>query len=213
MTLRPKKNALKPRKIATQTRATKTVEAIVEAAARILEKAGFEGYTTNAIAERAGVSIGSLYQYFPNKDVLTLALIERESATLLQEVEEAAANPEWRAALDGMVGAAVRHQLRRPALARLLDVEETRLPVDDKTVPASGSLYLAVRKVVAQAAPDDRMNIDILTADVIGITRGMTDMAGRTGETDAEDLSSRVGSAVLGYLTNSMNLAHRKMAR
>ena len=208
MTRRPRKNALKPRKIAVQARATNTVEAIVEAAARILEKSGFEGYTTNAVAERAGVSIGSLYQYFPNKDVLTLALIARESATLLQEVEAAASNPEWRSALDAMVGAAVRHQLRRPALARLLDVEEARLPVDDKTAPGSGAIYLAVRRVITQAVPDAHKDIDRLTADVIGITRGMTDMAGRTGEADAEDLSARVGRAVLGYLANSINVAH-----
>src|ERR1700753_135454 len=163
MTRRPRKNALKPRKIAVQSRATKTVEAIVEAAARILEKSGFEGYTTNAVAERAGVSIGSLYQYFPNKDVLTLALIARESATLLQEVEAAASNLEWRVALDGMVGAAVRHQLRRPALARLLDVEETRLPARDETTPRSGAIYSAVRAVVAKAIHDDRLDIDQLT--------------------------------------------------
>jgi AcrR family transcriptional regulator len=202
MSRRPKKNALKPRKIAVQTRATKTVEAIVEAAARILEKSGFEGYTTNAVAERAGVSIGSLYQYFPNKDVLTLALIERESTTLLQEVDAAAANADWRMALKEMVGAAVRHQLRRPALARLLDVEEARLPVGDETTSGSGAIYSAVRRVIAQAAPD-QSNIDRLTTDVIGITRGMTDMAGRTGEADVADLSVRVGRAVFGYLTNT----------
>ena len=56
--------------------------------------------------------------------------------------------------------------------------------------------------------PDAHKDIDRLTADVIGITRGMTDMAGRTGEADAEDLSARVGRAVLGYLANSINVAH-----
>ena len=52
----------------------------MEAAARILEERGLEGYTTNAVAERAGFSIGSLYQYFPNKDAITIALIQRETA-------------------------------------------------------------------------------------------------------------------------------------
>jgi AcrR family transcriptional regulator len=189
-----------------QTRATKTVEAIVEAAARILETLGFEGYTTNAVAERAGVSIGSLYQYFPNKDAITLALIGREQASLLHEVTEAAAHADWKTALEQMVGAAVRHQLRRPSLARLLDVEEARLPGSDATMPASGAIYSAVRLLVSQAMPDDCQDIDRLTADVIGMTRGMTDMAGKMHETDQSDLMSRVGRAVLGYLAGAVEL-------
>ncbi|MCW6512909.1 TetR/AcrR family transcriptional regulator [Lichenifustis flavocetrariae] len=63
------------------------VDTILEGATHILKKLGFEGYTTNAIADRAGVSIGSLYQYFPNKDAVTLTLIERESAVLVREIE------------------------------------------------------------------------------------------------------------------------------
>src|ERR1700761_9502468 len=62
--------------------------AIVEGAARILEKDGFEKFNTNAVAEKAGVSIGSLYQYFPNKDVLLAELMERELAPFLAASEE-----------------------------------------------------------------------------------------------------------------------------
>ena len=200
MSRRPKPEGLAPRKTATQTRATRTVEAILEAAARILETRGFEGYTTNAIAERAGVSIGSLYQYFPSKDAITLALIARESATLSREVNEAAANEDWKAALSRMVDAAVRHQLRRPALARLLDVEEARLPARDETTPGSGAIYSAVRAVTDRLSPDDQPGADRLAADLIGITRGMTDMAGRTPGTNGIDLGSRVRRAVFGYL-------------
>lgn len=53
-----------------QRRALATVEVIVEAAARILAEQGWSGFTTNAVAKRAGVSIGSLYEYFPNKQAL-----------------------------------------------------------------------------------------------------------------------------------------------
>ena len=67
--------ALEPRKAPAQARSTATVAAILEAAARILETDGLAGYSTNAIARRAGVSVGSLYQYFPGKDAITRALI------------------------------------------------------------------------------------------------------------------------------------------
>lgn len=211
MTRKPKPDSLKPRKTGIQTRATKTVEAIVEAAARILETAGLEGYTTNAVAQRAGVSIGSLYQYFPNKDAITLALIARETATLLHEVTEAVGEPDWEAAVQQMIGAAVRHQLRRPVLARLLDVEEARLPVMDEAAPGSGAIYAIVRQVIANAAQDQTPEVDFLTCDVIGMTRGMTDMAGKRGEIDEVDLSARVARAVLGYLMSTLN--HTNFAR
>jgi AcrR family transcriptional regulator len=70
---------LKPRKTPSQPRAADTVAAIIEAAPQVLETEGFEGFNTNAIARRAGVSIGSLYQYFLGKDSLSIALMNREA--------------------------------------------------------------------------------------------------------------------------------------
>jgi len=66
------------RRIPRQIRAEETVSAILEAAAQVLEAGGLEGFTTNAVAERAGVSIGTLYQYFADKQALLRALAERE---------------------------------------------------------------------------------------------------------------------------------------
>ena len=61
-----------------QARARATWDAIVEAAAQILERGGPEALTTNEIAARAGVSIGTLYQYFPDKAAIVLAAAKRE---------------------------------------------------------------------------------------------------------------------------------------
>ena len=66
------------RRIPRQTRAGQTVSAILEAAAQVLEAGGLAGFTTNAVAERAGVSIGTLYQYFADKQALLRALADRE---------------------------------------------------------------------------------------------------------------------------------------
>lgn len=66
------------RKRARQSRAQETQGAIVEAASRIVYEGGAEGFSTNRIAELAGVSIGSLYQYFPGKDAILHALVRRE---------------------------------------------------------------------------------------------------------------------------------------
>jgi AcrR family transcriptional regulator len=69
--------ATKPRKQPKQWRSRDTVESILEGAAQVFDRHGYAAGTTNRIAERAGVSIGSVYQYFPNKDSILVALIER----------------------------------------------------------------------------------------------------------------------------------------
>ena len=72
-----KKISVKPRKVPKQGRSKATVDAILDATAHILIKDGYEHASTNRIAEKAGVSIGSLYQYFPNKQALVSALNTR----------------------------------------------------------------------------------------------------------------------------------------
>ncbi|MBE1535838.1 TetR/AcrR family transcriptional regulator [Actinomadura algeriensis] len=68
---------LRPRKSPRQKRSSDTRERIVQAAARVFVEHGYAAGTTNRIAEEAGLSIGSLYQYFPNKDALLLELTHR----------------------------------------------------------------------------------------------------------------------------------------
>lgn len=75
--MRLTKKKITPRKEPNQERAKETVETIVAATAHILEKDGFENISTNKIAEKAGVSIGSLYQYFPTKDAIFNFMMER----------------------------------------------------------------------------------------------------------------------------------------
>ncbi|MEU6860188.1 helix-turn-helix domain-containing protein [Glycomyces sp. NPDC046736] len=70
-----------------QQRSRQTVTWILEAAAQVFHERGYAATTTNKVAERAGVSIGSVYQYFPDKDALLAALAERHMAEAAAEVE------------------------------------------------------------------------------------------------------------------------------
>jgi AcrR family transcriptional regulator len=188
------------RKKPTQSRSAKTVEAILEGAARILEARGLEGYTTNEVAARAGVSIGSLYQYFPSKDAITLALVERESAILIQELNAAFLIEDRQKSLRAMIEAAVRHQLRRPKLARLLDFEEERLaairPVSSAAAGARAGIVALLQGGFGLSAAQTHT----AAPDVMEIVRALTDAAGRREDGDAAALTERIEGAVLGYL-------------
>src|SRR6187551_546669 len=97
--------AIRPRKLPHQERAQGTVDALLDALARILvEEPG--SATTNSVAERAGVSVGSLYQYFPNKDAMVAALLRRQARSEASFVLEhmASARP---ASLREALGAAI----------------------------------------------------------------------------------------------------------
>ena len=75
------------RKTPSQTRALRTVDTLFEAATRILASEGEAGFTTNRIAERAGFSIGTLYQYFPSKEAIVVALVRRHRERVLRELD------------------------------------------------------------------------------------------------------------------------------
>jgi AcrR family transcriptional regulator len=74
------------RKMPRQVRARRTIEVIYEATARIIEREGVGKLTTNQIASRAGVSIGTLYEYFPNKEAVIVAMARRQLADDEQEL-------------------------------------------------------------------------------------------------------------------------------
>jgi AcrR family transcriptional regulator len=87
----PKKELLDPRKMPSQVRSRKTMTAIYDAAAYIFAETGYAEATTDQIAQKAGVSIGTLYNYFPGKEAILHGLWEKhmqEIKTLTQQVDQ-----------------------------------------------------------------------------------------------------------------------------
>jgi AcrR family transcriptional regulator len=133
VTMALQRKAISPRKEPRQGRALATWTAILDAAAHVLEAQGLDGFNTNAVAARAGVSIGSLYQYLPNKDALMAALIAREQearAEALTGLARVLAAAPVEIICKTLVTAAVSGEAKRPRLARCLDQEEARLQTD-----------------------------------------------------------------------------------
>lgn len=112
-----------PRKGASQQRSRATVDALVEATARILIREGFDKASTNRIAEEAGVSIGSLYQYYPGKEAMVAAVIDRHNQEIMQVVRgafaEVASQPVEKA-VRRLVAVAIEAHRIDPKLHRVL---------------------------------------------------------------------------------------------
>jgi AcrR family transcriptional regulator len=105
--------AAKPqRRRPSQARSRESVAAILGASAQVLQHSGYKRTTTNRIAERAGVSVGTLYQYFRNKDEIFDALIEQESQRYLKAISAAMPGPKvpLRKAIRGLLEAGYAHQ-------------------------------------------------------------------------------------------------------
>ncbi len=172
---------------------------MLEAAAQVLERNGLQGFNTNAVAERAGVSVGSLYQYFPGKDALTLALMRREDERFDAEAALALDQLSGHEAVRCFIGACVRQQLERPALAHLLDVSQARSALR-KEAGGADKLHATILAIFEFEDLPRYVRPDVAAVDLLAIVRGMTDTAGERGETDIADLQRRIEPAVLGYL-------------
>jgi AcrR family transcriptional regulator len=117
---------LAPRKQPKQQRSVATRDRIVEAAARVFAEHGYAAGTTNRIAAEAGLSVGSLYQYFPNKDAILVDLVRRhvaDGAARLARAVATSADP-----VDAAVDAMLANHVDEPRLHQVLFEEAPRPP-------------------------------------------------------------------------------------
>lgn len=181
----------RPRKVPAQRRSAETVEAILGAAARTFVSRGFRGATTNHVAKRAGVSIGTLYEYFPGKEALAAALIERHlerAEARFAERAAALATAQPRPSVSELASAMVRTMIElhedAPRLHRVLFEEVPHPPalrarvraLEDAQVEALAALLAAMPDV---RAPDPQVAARIV-ADVLeaAVHRWACDRAG-----------------------------------
>lgn len=197
-----RKSRLNARKQPLQKRSQETVAVILEAAARILEERGLEGYNTNAVAERGGISVGSVYQYFPNKDALTLALIARFETELVDAVQHAVAASEGRGlkeSLKRLIRAQLDVHAGRARLNRILETEEDRLRQHRPDTSAERGFTKLVAAFLArhhsEVGPIDAVAVE----DLIVIVRAMVDAALQK-EVAPAAAERRILRAVEGYL-------------
>ncbi len=216
MAKRAKKTA-NPRKVPEQDRSRQTVEAIVEAAAHILIKHGYDAFTTNRVAERAGVSIGSLYQYFPNKDALLSELMRRHLVDIEQTVEAMAARaltaPLADVIHDG-IQQNVQSHLIDPELHRVLSEEVPRLGALDWKVAFIARMETRVRSILEArrneiVVGDIDLAVYIVTRTVEAVVHNAVTRQPKAIASGA--LAEELTRMLVGFLTGKMPAARRPM--
>jgi AcrR family transcriptional regulator len=196
------------RKEPRQARSKATVEAIVQAGARVLGDQGWAGFTTNKVAEVAGVSIGSLYQYFPDKLSLIEAVRSHHFEDVLRVIRKAMDREKpmrqfAEALVDGMIDAHLEH----PALHRVM-LDEVPGHADARAAHDSfRAEYLS--RYAAAIAPYRRIAKRQRIAEVLSsAVEGVIHNAARRGELKAPELKRELVHLICAYLTQ----AGRKLA-
>lgn len=193
-------DGLHPRKTPVQSRSRASYEAVLTAAARILEGQGPGALNTNDVAARAGVSIGTLYQYFPGKEAIAAELIRRIKMQLLEDFSEAivvARTQNLREAAVTMVSASIRHHARAPELSRELERIEETLPLDAEAAEVGGKVLSALEGLLAGFGIPEPA---IAARDLVSLSKGLVHAALFAGETDLGAIEQRLCRAVFGYL-------------
>ncbi|EEX13201.1 transcriptional regulator, TetR family [Citreicella sp. SE45] len=196
---------LSPRKTPRQSRSRASYEAVLTAAAQILEREGMAGLNTNAVAGRAGVSVGTLYQYFPGKEAIAAELVRRIKAQLLDDLTGAlvaARGRSLREAAQIILSASIRHHARAPELSRELERIEEDLPLDGEVAAITDKVHAGLIGLLAEHALPAP---EVVARDLTAMSRGMVHAALFAGETDLAQIERRLLPAILGYL----GLAHR----
>ncbi|WP_343587837.1 TetR/AcrR family transcriptional regulator [Herbaspirillum sp.] len=198
---------LQPRKEPRQARSRAMVDTILDAMSRVLVERGYAKTNTNLVAESAGISVGSLYQYFPNKDALIFALRERHVTRMLALFEDVAAHIDGAGSLhsdfEALINALVAAHLVEPELNRILEEEfpAYNLPVSTEI---RQRFFDAIRGVLEKhrssiTTPD----LDVATFVLQRMLKALINAVVLTGPggLSAGSVRPEILPAVIGYLT------------
>lgn len=201
---RPADADVRPRKEPRQQRASATRDALLAAAAQVLEREGLSAFNTNRVAEVAGLSVGSLYQYYPNKGAMLVALRAQHAEACVVALDQALGRSHAARSLAQTVGIVVqvllRQRLSHPRLAAALDYAEhealtaAALHLQRDVVHARLAVALAAHRGELRGRPPE------LARDLCSLFQGLVNAAVARGEAPGPALRRRVERAVLGYL-------------
>jgi AcrR family transcriptional regulator len=186
----------RPRRKAKQARAHETVDAILEAAARVLAQDGYSAATTNRIAGAAGVSVGTIYEYFARKEEIFEALIERELSAIVGAIRDAGFRPE--SAVDeklvAVTASAMAAMRYGPELFRSLD-QVPGAPFRRRLADARRSVIGFVRQILEDGRSDVIVpDLDLAAFVVVSAVEGIG------GNASSQDFGPRLVAEIRSLL-------------
>jgi AcrR family transcriptional regulator len=206
----PAKMRTNPRKTASQKRSRATVSTLLEATARVLVREGFDKASTNRIAEVAGVSVGSLYQYFPSKEALVAALIDRHNEEVMRAVRgelAEAVNLPIAQAVRKLVAVAIKAHRIDPKLHRVLAEQIPRVGRLEKAGTFNQQNYVLFSAYLERHRDKIRV-VDLALASFVCVTtiEALTHTAVLhhkvVSDEAMEALADEATRLVVGYLTD-----------
>jgi AcrR family transcriptional regulator len=203
--------SFKPRKQPVQARSEATVSALCQASIQVLLAVGYRRLTTTRVAERAGVSVGTLYQYFPNREALIASVIERYlegiNASVAQDCRALSGRPLGEVA-SGLVDAFIAAKWERIDVSRALheplgDIRGARI------VAAAAAKAAGVVAAILENCPDASFHDVQTSARFVVLACSsllQAAVADHTNSLDPERLRVHMRSMALGYLRETRRL-------
>lgn len=182
-------DALKPRKSPRQARSAATVEAIRTAAIQVLLSEGVARLTTTRVAERAGVSVGTMYQYFPHKEALLFALVIEQLEVIARAMEDAAVRLAGRSMEDiaeGLAQAWLEAKTADIVSSRAIYGIAAEFDIVDMTKEESHRLVRAVEVVLGSASDAGIERPEAVAFTLLAVMGGAVRAVLERGARDAE---------------------------
>lgn len=199
------KTALKPRKSPVQARSTATIEVLHEATIQVLLKEGIVKCNTTRIAERAGVSVGSIYQYYPNRDSLLAAVLQRHLDSVAEKIEELCLKYEKtsiRTLISALVDEIILAKLSNPEESKALYAISGERGGLDLSKRMNDRMLAAVSNLLESASDIEFDDSQIVAEFVLGAIMGLIRRVLENQVTDKVEqvLESHLKLMVVAYL-------------
>jgi AcrR family transcriptional regulator len=183
---------LEPRKSPVQARSAASVEAILEATIQVLLNVGKERLTTTRVASRAGVSVGTLYQYFPNKSALLQAVLKRHLIGITEAVELVCKEQEGetlRKMVTALITAFLQAKLRDANTSVALysvssDVDGTKI-VQQMGTRFNKAIVRMLATTPEPLSTDPQLVASMLEGAMVGVSRRMLESGAPEKQVDA----------------------------
>jgi AcrR family transcriptional regulator len=196
---------IEPRKQPVQSRSTATVEALYEASIQILLELGYRKFTTTRVAERAGVSIGSLYQYFPNREALITAVIARHLDHMLTVIEHRCRELVGRPLdemVTGMIDAVIAAKWEHIEISRALHEPMAEVRGSECVRDAEARMAAPVAAILRSCCDAAFRDAELIALTMVISCSSLLQAAitDKTKAFDRESLRAHMGAMALGYL-------------